>query len=79
MSEKPELTYGQKACGVNFNPDGNLHVAAIKQAYADLVDKLDGMRQASSNTEVKRMLSIAITDTQTSQMWVVKAITWSHE
>lgn len=79
MSEQSKLTYGQKACGVNFNPDGNPHVASIKQAYADLVDKLDGIREASSNTEVKRMLSIAITDTQTSQMWVVKAITWSHE
>lgn len=80
MSEKQELTFGQKACGVNFNPDGNPHVAQIKQAYASLVDVLDTIRKTADNSpEVKRMLSIAITEAQTSQMWAVKAITWSHK
>lgn len=75
-----ELTFGQKACGVNFNPDSNPQVASIKQAYASLVDVLDAIRKTADNSpEVKRMLSIAITEAQTSQMWAVKAITWRHE
>lgn len=74
-----ELTFGQKACGVNFNPDGNPTVASIKQAYASLIDALDAIRQKTDSQEAKRMLSISITEAQTSQMWAVKAVTWSHE
>ena len=80
MSEQPKLTYGQKACGVNFNPEGNPQVAQVKQLYASLVDLLDAIRQTADNSpEVKRMLSLSITDAQTSQMWAVKAITWRHQ
>ena len=28
--------------------------------------------------EVSRMLSVAITDAQTAQMWAVKAVTWQY-
>jgi len=72
-----ELTFGQRACGVSFNPGGLPVVAAIKQQYADLVDRLNALRDITSNPEEKRMLSIAITEAQTSQMWAVKAVTWS--
>jgi hypothetical protein len=36
------------------------------------------MRTETDNPEVKRMLSLAITDAQTAQMWTVKAMTWQH-
>ncbi len=71
-----EMTYGEKACGVSFNPGGLESVAKIKTDFAMIVDKLNATREASSNTEVKRMLSIAITEAQTAQMWAVKAVTW---
>jgi hypothetical protein len=45
---------------------------------AQYIDYLDQHRAASQNPEVKRQLSIAITEAQTSQMWAVKAITWQH-
>jgi hypothetical protein len=74
-----ELTFGEKACGVNFNPDGNPEVAAIKQRFADLIDDLHQRRLAyGAVNEQGRMLSIAITEAQTAQMWAIKAITWSH-
>ena len=76
--EQRELTYGEKACGVSFNPEGSMEVAVIKQLYAGLVDALSKRRDESENSEVKRMLSIAITETQTAQMWAVKAITWKN-
>ncbi len=77
MTER-ELTFGEKACGVSFNPGGLEHVAQIKADFAMIVDKLNATREASSNPEVKRMLSIAITEAQTAQMWAVKAVTWQY-
>ncbi len=72
-----ELTFGEKACGVSFNPGGNIDVALIKTAYAEIVDRLHGYREKTTDGEVKRMLSVAITETQTAQMWAVKAVTWN--
>lgn len=74
--ETREPTYGEKACGVSFNPGGHEAVAKIKAEYAAIVDRLNATREASTNPEVKRMLSVAITETQTAQMWAVKAVTW---
>ncbi len=79
MSEATrELTFGEKACGVSFNPGGSLEVGILKQLYAGLVDALHKRREEATDPEVKRMLSIAITDTQTAQMWAIKAVTWQH-
>lgn len=75
MEDRP-MTFGEKACGISFNPGGDENVAQCKQDFADIVDALNDMRNASVNYEVKRMLSIAITEVQTAQMWAVKAITW---
>lgn len=78
MSE--ELTFGAKAVGLTFNPGQNPTVFDLKSAYAQLVDKLQGYRQSmgDTNPDVARMLSIAITEAQASQMWAVKAVTWPY-
>ena len=76
--EDRELTFGEKACGVEFNPSGNELVASIKADFALIVDKLHHTLQVSVDPQVRRMLSIAITDTQTAQMWAVKAVTWKY-
>lgn len=78
-----KLSFGEKACGVSFNPGGNPMVDMIKSKFADIVDDLEILRQESAetepiNVEKRRMLSIAITEAQTAQMWAVKAVTWSH-
>jgi hypothetical protein len=69
-------TFGENAVGLSFNPSGNADVAEVKQAFASMIDFLHDARQTASDAEVKRMLSIAITEAQTAQMWAVKAITW---
>lgn len=71
-----EATFGEKACGVAFNPGGDAMVHQLKTKYAELVDILNDIRTANGNPEIARMLSIAITEAQTSQMWAVKAVTW---
>ncbi len=71
------LTFGEKAVGITSNnPDGDVIVDAVKEAYAHVIDALNNLREVSGSAEAKRMLSIAITEAQTSQMWAVKAITW---
>jgi hypothetical protein len=74
--EQREMTYGEKACGVSFNPGGLESVASIKADFAAIVDKLHNERESATSPEVKRMLSVAITEAQTAQMWAVKAVTW---
>lgn len=77
--EQREMTFGEKACGVSFNPGGNVDVDQIKRTFAAIVDDLHDRRvRASINDkkETARMLSIAITEAQTAQMWAVKAVTW---
>ena len=76
--ETREMTFGEKACGVSFNPSNRSDVDIIKTQFAAIVDDLNERRSATENPEVKRMLSLAITEAQTAQMWAVKAVTWSH-
>ena len=73
-----ELTFGEKAVGLTFNPSGDPLITHIKTMYAQVIDHLNNTRMLTSNTEIKRMLSVAITEAQTSQMWAVKAVTWQH-
>lgn len=81
MSEPPagnrELSFGERAVGLSFNPGNNYEVNEIKRAFADTIDLLNYQREKTTNSEVKRMLSIAITESQTAQMWAVKAVTWN--
>lgn len=71
-----ELTYGERAVGVGFNPGGSGAVADCKAHLARLIDQQNELRAASASPEQKRLASIAITELQTAQMWAVKALTW---
>jgi hypothetical protein len=77
-----ELTRGEKAVGITFNPGKNPDVESCKRQYADLLDNLyhaQDVAKAMKNVEQIRMFSIAITEAQNSQMWAVKAITWQYD
>lgn len=74
--EGNELTFGQKAVGLLFNPSGDDAVGQVKQKFADAIDQLNDLRNTTTSGEVKRMCSVAITEAQSAQMWEVKAITW---
>lgn len=74
--QERELTYGEKAVGLNFNPSKNDAVSLIKSQSAALIDTLNNLREANPSGEVKRQASVAITEVQTAQMWGVKAATW---
>lgn len=71
-----ELSYGEKAVGLLFNPGGNAEVHSCKAGFAVEIDRMHKLRSETADPEVKRMASVAITELQTAQMWAVKAITW---
>ena len=70
-----EMTFGEKAVGLTFNPANDSDVDEIKKLYAKVIDKLNAMR-GEDRSEKARLLSAAITEAQTAQMWAVKGITW---
>jgi hypothetical protein len=77
MTEQRELSYGEKAVGLTFNPSADPAVHACKAAFAIVINQMNDLRNSSYSTpEIARMCSIAITEAQTAQMWAVKAITW---
>lgn len=76
--EQRELSFGEKAVGLNFNPGQSHEVHKCKKEFADVIDRMNYLRLHSHDTEVQRMASIAITEAQTAQMWAVKAITWGR-
>lgn len=76
MNVQREMTFGEKAVGLTFNPSNDDAVAQCKSEFACVIDRMNDLRNATDNPEVKRMCSVAITEAQTAQMWAVKAITW---
>ena len=71
-----QLTYGEKAVGVTFNPSGSESVNKVKKLYAEIIDLIcDYDRGNESTSEKNRLEQEAIRQAQTAQMWAVKAIT----
>ena len=76
--EQKILSFGEDAVGLTFNPGGSTKVDAVKRLYSVIIDMLNDERSTSStdeHPERKRLLSVAITEAQTAQMWAVKGIT----
>ncbi len=72
------MTYGEDAVGLSFNPGGNPKVDKVKKLYAEIIDLLNEERncnESDRHPEKNRLLSVAITEAQTAQMWAVKGIT----
>ena len=74
-----ELTFGEKAVGLSFNPGGLESVNNIKKVYADVIDQLNDIRTGPEaiDGDKARLIAVAITEAQTAQMWAVKAVTWN--
>lgn len=74
-----EMTYGEKAVGLTFNPSNDPIVQEVKELYAKVIDIADAIRKAEGGpSEKARLASVAITETQTAQMWLVKAVTYKN-
>lgn len=71
-----EMSYGEKAVGLTFNPSGDQNVQKVKELYAQIIDLCDEHRRVAGPGEKGRLLSVAITEAQTAQMWAVKGFTY---
>lgn len=70
------MTYGEKAVGLTFNPSNDENVQKVKELYAQIIDLCNSLRTEAGQSEKGRLLSVAITEAQTAQMWAVKGVTW---
>lgn len=73
-----ELTYGEKAVGLTFNPSNDPIVQKLKELYAEIIDTVNSLPCEANPSEKMRLIKIAITEAQTAQMWAVKAATWKY-
>lgn len=79
MPESPEreLTFGEKAVGLAFNPSGDQKVQRVKELYAEIIDLLTDGDLDNGATGLKgRILGRAINDAIVAQMLAVKYITF---
>ena len=70
-----ELTFGEKAVGLNFNPSNDPTVQKLKELYAAIIDICHGGSMTNIDGQA-RLYSIAITEAQGACMWSVKSATW---
>lgn len=74
----PELTFGMKLVGIDFNPSFNPDVDRIKRLAAEMADILDHLRHKQPTTELHdQIYKHAITEILNAQMNAVKAITFN--
>ena len=71
------MTRGERRVGVDFNPDGNPLVDAIKRKAAELIDLVNRIETTGYRepNEVARLKALAMTDAEAAAMWGVKAVT----
>ena len=69
MSDKV-ITLGQKRVQRSFTPSANPVIEEIKESYALLIDKIEGLKNQSNGREI----SIAQTELETSCMYAVKSL-----
>ena len=75
-----EMTFGEKAVGLTFNPSNDPKVQEVKELYAKIIEICNNERASTPSTpsERARLFSVAITEAQGAQMWAVKAITYQY-
>ena len=70
-----EFTYGEIAVGLDSQNPMRDDVREMKIKFSKIIDDLNEARNEAGHSEKGRILSVAITEAQTAQMWAVKGIT----
>ncbi len=65
-------TLGQQRVRLDFNPDEREDVKAIKESFADMIDRLEEMKRQGKEP---RTCAVAQTEAENACMWAVKAAT----
>jgi hypothetical protein len=78
QQKQRQMTYGEKAVGLTFNPSGDPAVHECKATLAAAINQLDDIRSKQTGVSEQRLTFInrAINELVGAQMWAVKALTW---
>jgi len=78
--EQQELTFGQKAVGLNFNPSGDDVVGQIKQKSAEIIDLIEERHKSIEKPSWLQNVfrTAAFNAVIAGQMAAVKYITWKE-
>ncbi len=71
------MTVGEDRVRVEFNPSKASDVDTIKQHTAKLIDLCHAMSDKTTDPEVGRLFSLAMTHYEDAAMWAVKGATSS--
>lgn len=74
--DQRELTFGEKAVGLKFNPGGDPTVSKVKKLYAEIIDICNNPNSRVDSFE-KDLHREAVMSAVTAQMAAVKLITWN--
>ena len=75
-----ELTPGEQAVGLTFNPSGDEKVKELKELFAKAFDIVEGSVSADDGTLAtarrRKLRDAALHEIITAQMWSVKVVTY---
>lgn len=74
--QERQLSLGERSVGLTLEADINDSITIIKRIYAAAIDQTASIALQSEDPEVRRLCTVAITETQAACMWAVKTITW---
>lgn len=78
-----ELSPGEQAVGLSFNPSGDEKVTRIKALFAEAFDLVESSVAPAQETDTlqndrnRKMRDAALHEIVTAQMWAVKVVTLS--
>lgn len=76
QKQERQLSLGERSVGLLLEDNLNDSVTIIKRIYAAAIDQTASIALQSDDPEVRRLCTVAITETQAACMWAVKTITW---
>ena len=79
MDAQRQLSAGEIAVGLKFNPSGDHKVQRLKELAAEMFDIVEGAIPADDNTvetaRKRKMRDAALNEIISAQMWAVKVVT----
>lgn len=76
--QERQLSLGERSVGLGLEDNINDNITIIKRIYAAAIDQTAAIALQSEDPEVRRLCTVAITETQGACMWAVKTITWKE-
>lgn len=74
--QERQLSLGERSVGLTLDGPQDPNIEMVKRIYAAAIDQVAAIALQSADQEVRRLCTVAITETQGACMWAIKTITW---